>query len=180
MTEQLKSYNKLSIGLHWLMVLLFVAVYATIECRTFFERGTDMRNGLKHWHFMLGLTIFALAWLRLVVSVIKPAPPIVPNPPAWQRVGARLMHALMYVLMLAMPLAGWLILSGEGKPIPFFGLELPPLMGPNEDLAYEIEELHELVGKIGYVLIGLHALAALVHHYVIKDNTLVRMLKLKD
>lgn len=178
MTQPLKSYNTLSIGLHWVMVLLFIAVYATIEGRTFFDRGTDMRNGLKYWHFVLGLTIFVLAWLRLVVRVVKPAPPIVPTPPVWQLLAARLMHALLYVLMLAMPLAGWLILSGEGKPIPFWGLELPALIAPNENLAYEIEEIHELVGKVGYALIALHAVAALVHHYLIKDNTLVRMSKL--
>lgn len=50
-------------------------------------------------------------------------------------------------------------------------------MGPNKDLAHEIEELHELFGKVGYFLIAFHAIAALVHHYFFKDNTLVRMLK---
>lgn len=171
-----KGYNKLSIGLHWLMVLLFVAVYATIECRTFFERGTDMRNLLKEWHFILGLTIFTLVWLRLAARVLKPAPPILPTPPQWQTLLARLVHAVLYALMIGMPIAGWLILSGEGKPIPFWGLELPALIGPNKDLAHEIEELHELFGKVGYFLIALHAVAALVHHYFFKDNTLKRML----
>jgi cytochrome b561 len=78
--------------------------------------------------------------------------------------------------MLGMPLAGWTILSAEGDPIPFFGLELPPLVGPDKDFAHQVEELHELGGTIAYWLIGLHALAALFHHYVLKDGVLLRMM----
>ncbi|MNP75825.1 hypothetical protein D3C76_1729480 [compost metagenome] len=78
--------------------------------------------------------------------------------------------------MIGAPLAGWLILSAAGKPIPFFGLELPALIGPDKELAGQIKELHELAGTAGYWLIGLHAVAALFHHYVSRDNTLVRML----
>lgn len=86
------------------------------------------------------------------------------------------MHIALYGLLIGMPIAGWLILSGEGQIIPFFGLELPALMSPNKELAHQIEELHETMGKVGYFLIGLHAVAGLYHHYVVKDNTLRRML----
>lgn len=78
--------------------------------------------------------------------------------------------------MLGMPIAGWLILSFAGKPIPFFGLELPALVAENKDLSKQIKEIHETIGTLGYYLIGLHAFAALVHHYGFKDNTLRRML----
>ena len=78
--------------------------------------------------------------------------------------------------MIGMPIGGWLILSAEGDPVPFFGLELPALVSPDKALAEQIEEIHETVGTIGYWLIGLHALAALYHHYVKRDNTLRRML----
>jgi superoxide oxidase len=81
--------------------------------------------------------------------------------------------------MLAMPLAGWTILSASGAVIPFFGLELPALVGQSKPLAAQIKELHETVGTIGYFLIGLHAAAALFHHYLIKDNTLLRMIKIR-
>jgi len=66
-----------------------------------------------------------------------------------------------------------------GKPVPFFGLELPPLASENKDLAKTIKEIHETVGEVGYYLIGLHAAAALFHHYILADNTLKRMLPLK-
>ena len=78
--------------------------------------------------------------------------------------------------MIGMPLLGWLILSGEGKPVPFYGLELPGLIAENEALAEDIEDIHKTIGEIGYYLIGLHTLAALFHHYFLKDNTLRRIL----
>jgi cytochrome b561 len=75
-----------------------------------------------------------------------------------------------------MPVAGWMILSAEGKPIPFWGLELPGLIAENKETGEFIEEIHELAGQAGYFLIGFHALAALFHHYFLRDNTLTRML----
>ena len=168
-------YAKASILLHWLMLVLFIAIYATIETRTSFERGSDIREGLKTWHFMLGLTLFSLVWLRIAARLRWPAPPIFPAPARWKMIMAHAAHGLLYLLMIAMPVGGWLILSGEGKAIPFWGLELPSLMAPDKPVAKQIKEIHETAGKAGYVLIGLHALAALVHHYVWKDNTLRRM-----
>jgi cytochrome b561 len=168
-------YNRVSMVLHWLMVVLMAGVYATIESRTLFERGSDIREAVKTWHFMLGLTVFALVWLRIAARLRWPAPPIVPTPPRWQRGMSAAVHGFFYVLMIGMPIGGWLILSGEAKVIPFWGLELPPLMAPDKALAHRIEEVHEKVGTLGYWLIGLHALAALAHHYIWKDNVLQRM-----
>ena len=70
----------------------------------------------------------------------------------------------------------WLLLSAEGKPVPFFGLELPALVGTDAALADSLKTLHETIGTAGYYLVGLHAAAALFHHYSIHDNTLLRML----
>jgi len=169
-------YGGLSIALHWLMLVLMIGVYACIELKGNFPKGSDTRELLKQWHFMLGLGVFALVWLRLLARVIAPTPKIVPAIPAWQAIPAKLVHLALYVLMIGAPLAGWLILSAAGKPIPFFGLELPALIGKNPELAGQIKEVHEWVGVAGYWLIGLHAAAALFHHYVSRDNTLTRML----
>jgi cytochrome b561 len=68
------------------------------------------------------------------------------------------------------------LLSAEGKPITFFGWQLPALVLENQHLADQIKEVHEAIGSTGYFLIGSHALAALYHHYVMHDNTLLRML----
>jgi cytochrome b561 len=168
-------YSAPSITLHWVMVLLLIAVYACINLAEVFPKGSDARNLMKTWHFMLGLSVLALVVVRIVVNITQTAPRIEPNPPAWQNLSAKAMHLALYVLMLGLPIAGWLILSANGKPIPFFGLQLPSLLAENKDLAHNIKDLHEAGGTLGYFLIGLHALAGLYHHYVVKDNTLLRM-----
>lgn len=169
-------YGALSITVHWLMFLLLVAVYACIELREFYPKGSDLRSALKTWHFMLGLSVLVLVSLRLGLRLSQVIPSIQKPPPHWQMLSAKAIHISLYVFMILMPLAGWLILSAAGKPIPFFGVELPALISKNKDLAEWIEEIHETVGSIGYYIIGLHTAAALLHHYFYKDNTLVRML----
>lgn len=171
-----QRFSALSIALHWVMVLLISAVYATILLRENYPKGTDIREGLKSWHFMLGLAVLALVIIRIVVRVIGSKPPITPAPPAWQALLARIVHFALYAFMLAMPIAGWVILSASGKTIPFFGLELPALTGPSKALAGQVKDLHETVASIGYFLVGLHALAALFHHYIVQDDTVRRML----
>jgi superoxide oxidase len=170
-------YGSLSMALHWLMLLLLVAVYACIDLREIYPKGSDPREALKTWHFMLGLSVLGLVSLRIVARVLSGAvPPIKPEPSKLQHLSGALMHLALYALMIGMPLAGWLILSASGKPIPFFGLQLPALIGENKELAKQIKEVHETVGTIGYFLVGIHAAAALAHHYIFKDNTLLRIL----
>jgi len=169
-------FNRWSIALHWAMVVLFVAVYALIELRVLFEKGSVPRETMKSLHFMFGMLIFALVWARLFLRLRHASPPIVPVPPAWQQLASAVVQAALYAFMIGMPLAGWIVLSASGKPIPFFGLHLPALTGENKALAGQVKQIHETVGTAGYWIIGLHALAALAHHYVWKDNTLRRML----
>ncbi|HEY8330255.1 MAG TPA: cytochrome b [Pseudomonas sp.] len=176
MSTASSRYSPINIALHWVMLLLIAAVYACIELKGNFVRGSEIREGLKHWHFMLGLAIFALVWLRLLGRLIGKTPAIQPAPPSWQTGLSHLMHLALYVLMIGMPLVGWLILNAEGKPAPFFGFELPMLVQKDHGLAESLEGLHEFGGIAGYWLIGLHAVAGLLHHYVIRDNTLSRML----
>jgi superoxide oxidase len=171
-----QRYGRLSISLHWLMLLLIAAVYALMEFRGYFPRGSATREAMKLWHYMLGLAVLALVFVRIAARFLSPTPPIVPAISAPQAWAAKLLHLALYALMICLPLVGWTILSAEGNAVPFFGMELPPLTVPDKATAESMEDLHELGGKIGYALIGLHALAALFHHYVQKDNTLRRML----
>lgn len=171
-----QRYHALLISLHWLTLLLLVAVYALIEFRGIFPKGSDGRELMKHWHFMLGLAVLALLFVRLGLRAVFPTPPIVPPPPAWQQAVAKLVLLLLYVFLFAMPMLGWATLSAKGKAIPFFGLELPPLLDVDKPRARRLEDIHATIGRIGYALIALHAAAAVFHHHVMRDNALARML----
>ena len=167
-----RSYSRLSIALHWLMLALLVAVYAAILLREEYPRGSDIREALKAWHFSLGLSVFILVGLRAVARLLHRGRS---HARGFFGIAAAAMHLALYAFMIAMPLLGWTVLSAEGDPIQLFGLPLPPLTGPNEALAEQAETIHETLGTVGYWLVGLHAAAALMHHYVLRDGTLRRM-----
>jgi superoxide oxidase len=169
-------YGTLSITMHWLMLALLIAVYACILLREEYPRGSDIREDLKTWHFMLGLSVLVLVVARLAIRLAGPTPNIEPPIATWQRYLSTLMHVALYLFLFAMPVLGWLILSSAGKPIPFFGLELPALVGVDKEFSKSVKEIHETIAEIGYWLVGLHAAAALFHHYYLRDNTLLRML----
>lgn len=176
--SRIDRYSGISIALHWLMVLLIVAAYSLILSRSEFPKGSEARALVKMLHFSIGLSIFALVWVRIAARLASgPAPAITPTPPALQQKAAKLAHFALYGLMIGMPIGGALILSFEGQALPWFGLfEVQLPIPENKDYADLFEDLHETGGTIGYFLIGLHALAGLYHHYFLRDDTLKRML----
>ncbi|MHB1093738.1 cytochrome b [Thiobacillus sp.] len=103
-------------------------------------------------------------------------PPIVPAIPHWQQRVAGAVHIGLYTFMIGMPLPGGFAISAKGDPVLFFGAQLPHLIGRDKALYDTLKAIHETIGTIGYYLVGLHAAAALFYHYVICDNTRVRML----
>lgn len=173
-------YGTLSIAMHWLMVMLLVGVYGCIELRELFPKGSDSREALKGWHFSLGLTVFILVWFRLSLRLVSTIPRIDPEPEPWQGHLAKAVHICLYLLMFTMPVLGWLILSAEAKAISFYGLQLPALISENNELGEFIKEIHVIGGTAGYFLVGIHAIAALFHHYVKRDNTLLRIMPVKS
>ncbi len=171
-----RGYGALAIGLHWSMLLLLVFVYATMELKFLTAKGSAERAALANGHYLLGLAVFLLVWLRLAVRLSGTEPAIEPQPPAWQIALARGVQWTLYALMIGLPLIGWLTLSARGTSIALLGAELPALIGKNRDLARLLKEIHESGATAGYLLVGLHAGAALYHHYSMGDNTLTRML----
>ncbi|MBA4132867.1 MAG: cytochrome b [Hyphomicrobium sp.] len=170
-------YSLSMIRLHWLTLILVVAAYCFMEFREIFPRNTPGREFMKATHYSMGLTILGLTLARLIIKFTgKPAPAITPAPAPWQHMAAKAGHAAIYLFLIAMPLIGWATLSTEGDAVIFYGLEIPALLGPDKILSGRLEELHEIGGKIGYVLLGGHALLAILHHAVFKDTTLIRMM----
>jgi len=170
-----QRYHGLLISLHWLTLLLIIAAYACIELREIYPRGSDPRETLKWLHFNIGLSILLLTLVRLAGRKLTTVPAALPTTPHWQHLVARSVHLLLYLFLLVMPLLGWATRSAEGHALALWGLPLPALGSASESLAETLEEIHETIGSIGYWLIGLHALAALGHHYLRRDDTLRRM-----
>lgn len=173
-TPQPAHHSRTTIALHWLVFGLLVAVFASIELRVLFEKGTASRDFMKSLHFTMGMVVLALALWRVVNRWLAPKP-VPASGHAWTHRLAAIAHWALYAVMLGMPLLGWLSLSAAGKPIMLLGLEWPALIAPDKDLAKSLKNLHETIGVASYWLIGLHITAALGHQWVLKDGLLDRM-----
>jgi len=175
-----KKYGSLQMSFHWAVFLLIVVAYAAMELKGFAARGGSLRALLLTVHYTAGVSVLLLMLLRLVVKGFSTAPDIVPAPPHWQVFLAKLVHVILYIMFIGLPLLGVLSLYFGGKEWVFFGYAMPISDLPNGRLQFVLKNLHELIANTGYFIIGLHALAALFHHYVVRDNTLIRMLPGKD
>ncbi len=173
-----QHYSHTSIALHWLMAVLLVVTAATMELKGIYPKGSAERDVLKSVHYLLGASVFALVWLRLLARAVGVAPPVTPALPLWQARASVLVHVALYVLMIGLPVLGLLTLSATGKPVPLpWGWHLPLLpLAESRDTARWFKDLHETGATAGYALVGLHAAAALLHHTIQRDNTLLRML----
>ena len=158
------------------MLFLIVATYVTINLKSTFPKGSASRETIVICHYMFGLSVFGLVWLRLWARSAGVHPAVEPALPAYQTLLVKVMHWALYALMIGLPLLGWLLLSAKGKPVMILGGELPALIDKSRETAKLLKDIHETGATIGYYLIGLHAIAALYHHYVKRDNTLRLML----
>ena len=169
-------YSALSITLHWLTLVLMVAIYISIELHESLPRGHALRRPMEDWHIYLGLCLLPIALFRAFTILRAKIPAIIPPPPVWQMRITKLMKIYLYVLMIGAPLIGWIMVNAEGHIVSLWGLALPSLVSESESLAGLASEAHEVLGVSGYFFIGIHAFAGLYHHYMVKDNTLKRML----
>lgn len=163
-------------SLHWLFLFLIIGAWYAVETREEFAKGTPERAEWMRLHMSLGLTIFALVWVRLGWRLSGASPAEIPGPPL-QLLAARLVHFALYAIMIAMPLTGLLTVQLEDRAVSWFGLfDLPVLVGPDKEMAELLEEAHtEVFWPLLLALVGVHAAAALWHHFRLKDDTLRRM-----
>lgn len=171
-----KHYNPVTIFIHWLTLCVIVAVFASIEIAISFERGSETRDLFSSMHFYLGATLFVITLFRLVVKLTSHKPVIHPTPSKMQNRITQIVHIALYALMLLIPIAGLALLNSTGKSLIVFGQALPTLVETNRALTATIRERHALLGFTLLTLIAIHTAAALFHHFIIKDNTLSRMM----
>jgi cytochrome b561 len=176
MTETKMRYDPITISLHWATALLVVTLFGLAEFWDFLPRGTPLRHNLQGLHISLGLILTAVVTLRIIwrAGFGRRLPEIVSTLPYW---AAKSAHYLLYCLLIGQIALGFLFRWAQGEAFTFFGLfAVPPAFAPDKALAGTIGEAHDLVGWSIILLAGLHAAAALLHHYALHDNTLRRML----
>lgn len=171
-----RRLNPQSIFLHWLVFLLFVTAITGIEYRDLLPSGDPLRRTLRAIHMMTGQLIFLFSVLRLALRFRFRRPPAT-DVARWMAWSARAMHVVLYFVMFAQPLSGVLYMQAGDRDVVFFGWVLPRLIDGNKELYFAIKEMHQFIGHTFYVLALLHALAALWHHFVLKDDSLRSMLK---
>lgn len=170
-------YSGLQITLHWLVFLLVITAYCAMEFRGFAPRS--YRPYFNIVHVSCGISILVLMVARLLVRLTSPTPPIVPKPKPMMTGLAHLGHLAIYLLFIALPVIGLLMMWFRGNNWIAFGIVMPHAAEANFDLVDMLKAYHITLATLGYYLIALHALAALMHHYVWKDNTLLRMMPKK-
>ena len=184
--ESLRRYNVVAMGLHWLIAAL---IFANIGLAWWFETLHGLAKiGPTQIHKSIGITVLVLSVLRLVWRLANRPPPLPASMPAWERYAAHTVHALLYGIMIGMPLTGWAMSSASALirvfPITWFGLfrwptisalaNLPPeRMKSAHDLFFT---LHNGGAWLAYGLVTLHVLAALRHQFLKSDDVLWRML----
>ena len=171
------KYSRLQISIHWLVFLLFIAAYCAMEFRGFFPRSD--RPLINMIHVSCGISILVLMVVRLLLRLKYPTPPIIPKPKPMMTGLAHLGHLVIYLLFIALPVIGLVMMYNRGNPWFAFGLTMPYASEANFERVDSLKSWHETLANLGYFVIGLHAAAALAHHYFWKDNTLLRMMPRK-
>jgi cytochrome b561 len=169
-------WGALSQLLHWLIAAL-IGVQITLGLIGAALPLSMTKLATLARHKSLGITLLALMLVRLAWRALNPAPALPDTLQPYERVLARITHTGLYVLVIALPLTGWIMSSARGFPVSWFDVfQLPNLVRRNAALYHAMVRLHVLLAiALGLILV-LHIAAAIKHHFVLKDDTLRRML----
>ncbi|MDA8229853.1 MAG: cytochrome b [Magnetospirillum sp.] len=176
MKGEVQSYHPIAKILHWGMAALIIGLLVLGHFMEEIPKGTDLRLEAFTIHKAIGVVALLLALARIGWRLTAGAPAAPASlTPAEQRVG-HLMHLALYVLMIAMPLAGILMSQAGGHPVALLGVDIPNLIGKDPGLHEMFEDTHGALGWVLAVLVFVHAAAALRHHYQLRDDVMKRML----
>ena len=175
MIQTRSRYSAVSMALHWVVAALVIGQVLLISAAD--QEGPNRALWIAT-HKANGISILLLTLLRLGWRLKHPAIPLPATTPRWQRLAARTTHILFYVVLVAMPLTGWLASSAAGRGFEWYGLFNWPLLpvGGGRETAGLMMAIHGAVVKSLYILIALHIAGALKHYFIDRDNVLQRML----
>jgi len=169
-------YTPVAIALHWLLAFSLLGAFALgLYMQELSLSPAKLR--LYSYHKWAGVTIFLLVMARWVWRATHPPPPLPGTMPRWQRRLAQVMHHLLYVLVFAIPLSGWLMSSAKGFQTVWFGIvPLPDLLAKDKALGDALAEVHSALNFSMAALVCVHVGAVLKHHLLDRDDVLARML----
>lgn len=177
MTTFNERYSATAIALHWLMALLIIGTFFLGLTMADMPGITPTKLKYFNWHKWLGVTIFGLAVLRALWRLSHAAPTLPASIPRWQQQVSAVTHLLLYALIFAVPLSGYFYTLAAGFKVVYLGaLPLPVLIAPNPELKPVLKEVHEWLNMGMAGLVVVHVAAALKHHFIDRDNVLLRML----
>ncbi len=176
MSKNPNCYTVPAIILHWLISIMILGSFA-VGLYMVDLRLSPLKLKLYSWHKWAGITILGLAVLRLSWRIFHQPPAYTVVMAKWQKGMATGLHHFLYLLMFLIPLSGWLMSSAKGFEVVYFGVwHLPNLIAKNEAWGECLGKIHEFLNYGMIVLVIGHAAAALKHHFVDKDDVLIRML----
>lgn len=169
-------YTKPAIAMHWIIALLIFAAFGLGLYMTDIPGFTPTKLKLFSYHKWIGITVLIFAVLRVLWRLTHPAPAPVPGMPKWQHAAAEAAHVSLYLLILAVPLTGYLLSVAAGVKVVYLGLwELPMPFDKSDALKDIFGMAHEWLNWTMAAIVVVHILAALKHHVVDRDGTLRRM-----
>jgi len=170
-------YSGFAIALHWLTALLIVA-NLLLGLSMVALPISPRKLQWYLWHKWVGITVFLVTCLRVAWRALRPPPPPVAIP-RWQQRASAVSHGLLYVLLLAIPVSGWIYSSSTGVQVVYLGvLPLPDLVAKDRELATVLRSVHVALNATLFAVVCVHVAAALRHHFVARDAVLRRMLPL--
>lgn len=171
-----RRYSRGAMIFHWLIAILVIMNWRIAEAAEHSEGA--IKAEIFNYHKAWGILILVLTLGRLLWRWTHPVPPLSPGLKPWEAKLARFVHVLFYVLLIGLPLGGWLANSLGGREVDFFGMFTVPALpvGENKDLGGQIFDIHAAGAKFLLILVALHVAGALKHTFWDKDGTLFRML----
>lgn len=171
----LTRYGAVAQLFHWAIVALVITQFVLANRAE--GLSPVAKIGILATHKSVGITILGLAVLRLTWRAFNPVPPLPAGAPRWQDRAAHVSHFLLYALLFTTPVLGWLMSSARAFSVSWFGLvTLPDLIGPDKATFKALLEAHEISAKSLGVIAIVHAVAALKHHFLDRNDVLRRML----
>lgn len=168
-------YTAPAVVLHWLIAaLIFVAFPLGVYMSDLPLSPTRLQ--LYSYHKWIGISVLLLVGLRIVWRLTHRPPALPDDLPRWQRAASHAVHGLLYLLILAVPMTGWLMSSAKGFQTVWFGvLPLPDLVEKNRELGQALGSAHQFLNYLLLTLVILHVVAALKHHFHERRPFLQRM-----